>query len=260
MTDELKGRGTGGVPYPLSGSTVSQEDPPTAVCTCCPLPLSGHPTGDRSPLGTQEDQNEYDEKTRQKAMAGLVQSWMDRLQLISVITTFFAAIEAQLIGSTTPDDPKTDSMIDQAANAALAGALVIHVFAAIISFLAAFFLIRYKLSVAKHEERKVEGATHNGVETVSSSSVWSSNPHLEQVGPFRRGQPPTHLLDHCHSLCMGLSAVGFVLAIMGVMCFAWSRMPLSASIFASACCGACIVSGVAAIFWPAGSMHRRKFD
>ncbi|TBU42577.1 hypothetical protein BD309DRAFT_866039, partial [Dichomitus squalens] len=191
---------------------------------------------------TQEDQNEYDEKTRQKAMAGLVQSWMDRLQLISVITTFFAAIEAQLIGSTTPDDPKTDSMIDQAANAALAGALVIH------------------LSVAKHEERKVEGATHNGVETVSSSSVWSSNPHLEQVGPFRRGQPPTHLLDHCHSLCMGLSAVGFVLAIMGVMCFAWSRMPLSASIFASACCGACIVSGVAAIFWPAGSMHRRKSD
>ena len=47
-------------------------------------------------------------------------------------------------------------MIDQAANAALAGALVIHVFAAIISFLAAFFLIRYKLSAAKREERKLE--------------------------------------------------------------------------------------------------------
>ena len=36
-------------------------------------------------VGTQEDQNEYDEKTRKKAMNGLVQSWMDRLQLISVI-------------------------------------------------------------------------------------------------------------------------------------------------------------------------------
>ncbi|KAI1791204.1 hypothetical protein LXA43DRAFT_1012828 [Ganoderma leucocontextum] len=203
---------------------------------------------------TQEDQNEYDEKTRKKAMNGLVQSWMDRLQLISVITTFFAAIEAQLISSTTPDDPKADPMIDQAANAALAGALVIHIFAAIISFLAAFFLIRYKLSVAKHEERKVEG----GVGTISSSSVWSATPHLEQVGPFRRGTPPTHLLDHCHSLCMWLSAIGFALAIAGVMCFAWSRLALSASIFASMCCAACIVSGVAAIFWPASSIHKTK--
>ena len=151
-------------------------------------------------------------------------------------------------------------MIDQAANAALAGALVIHVFAAIISFLAAFFLIRYKLSAAKREERKFEVAVGNGPGTVSSSSVWSSNPHLEQVGPFRRGQPPTHLLDHCHSLCMGLSAVGFVLAITGVMCFAWSRLPPSSGIFASVCCAACVVSGVAAVFWPAGSMHRRKID
>ncbi|PIL33519.1 hypothetical protein GSI_04142 [Ganoderma sinense ZZ0214-1] len=203
---------------------------------------------------TQEDQNEYDEKTRKKAMNGLVSSWMDRLQLISVITTFFAAIEAQLIGTTTPNDPTADSMIDQAANAALAGALVIHVFAAIISFLAAFFLIRYKLSVAKREERKIEG----GVGTVSSSSVWSANPHLEQVGPFRRGTPPTHLLDHCHSLCMWLSAIGFALAIAGVMCFAWSRLALSASIFASVCCAACLVSGVAVVFWPASSMHKTK--
>ena len=147
-------------------------------------------------------------------------------------------------------------MIDQAANAALAGALVIHVFAAIISFLAAFFLIRYKLSVATREERKIEGGV--GTRTQSSSSVWSANPHLEQVGPFRRGTPPTHLLDHCHSLCMWLSAIGFALAIAGVMCFAWSRLALSASVFASVCCAACIVSGAAAVFWPASSMHRTK--
>ena len=34
---------------------------------------------------TQKDQDEADEKARQKAMKDLVQSWMDRLQLISVI-------------------------------------------------------------------------------------------------------------------------------------------------------------------------------
>ncbi|KAI9067105.1 hypothetical protein FKP32DRAFT_1588917 [Trametes sanguinea] len=111
--------------------------------------------------GTQEDQDETDEKARRKAMSELVQSWMDRLQLISVITTFFAAMEAQLLGSTMPDDPTKDPPADQVANAALTGALVVHVFAAIISFLAAFFLIRYKLTVAKREERKVESGLAN---------------------------------------------------------------------------------------------------
>lgn len=35
--------------------------------------------------GTQEDQNASDEHIRRKAMKDLVQSWMDRLQLISVM-------------------------------------------------------------------------------------------------------------------------------------------------------------------------------
>ena len=146
-------------------------------------------------------------------------------------------------------------MIDQAANAALAGALVIHVFAAIISFLAAFFLIRYKLSAAKRESHKIEATMPNGqdrVGTVSSSSVCS---HGEQIGLFRCGQLLTHLLSHCHSSCLGLSAVRFVLAITGIMCFVRLRLLLSRSMFASACCTACVVSGVAAIFWPSGSMH-----
>ena len=37
--------------------------------------------------GTQEDQNDTDEKERKKAMNELVASWMDRLQLISVIVS-----------------------------------------------------------------------------------------------------------------------------------------------------------------------------
>lgn len=38
--------------------------------------------------GTQEDQDATDEKARKQAMNELVQSWMDRLQLISVIVKF----------------------------------------------------------------------------------------------------------------------------------------------------------------------------
>ena len=134
-----------------------------------------------------------------------------------------------------------------AANVVLAGALVIRVFAAIVSFLATFFLLRYKLSAAK---RKFEAAVANGqggVGTVSISSVWLLNSHGEQIGLFRCGLP-THLLDHCHSSCLGLSAVRFVLAITGMMCSVWLRLPLSSGIFASACCTTCVVSGVAAIF------------
>ena len=131
-----------------------------------------------------------------------------------------------------------------------------HTFAAIMSFLAAFFLIRYKLSVAKREERRVE-AQAAGATTVSSSSVWSMNWRLEQVGPFRRGEPPTHLLDHCHSLCMGMAAIGFVLALVGVLCFVWSRLPRSSAYFSSVCMAACIVGGLGALFWPASSVHRK---
>ncbi|RDX44881.1 hypothetical protein OH76DRAFT_1358827 [Lentinus brumalis] len=229
--------------------------------------------------GTQEDQDETDEKARRKAMNELVASWMDRLQLISVITTFFAAMESQLLGTTAPDpgDQTGESAASQLANATLTSALVVHIFAAILSFLAAFFLIRYKLTVAKREERKVESglagsatnphpgagsgttADANASRTTTASSIqpiWSSNPHLEQVGPFRRGQPPTHLLDHLHSVCMWLSIVGFVLALAGVLCFAWSRLALSGGVFASACMAVCLVTGVTAVFWPASSAHQ----
>ena len=38
-------------------------------------------------VGTQEDQDQYDERIRKKALSELVESWMDRLQLISVIVS-----------------------------------------------------------------------------------------------------------------------------------------------------------------------------
>ena len=110
-------------------------------------------------------------------------------------------------------------MIDTAANVALAAALVIHVFAAIFSFLATFFLICCKLSAAKREECNFKAAVANGqggVGTVSSSSVWLLNSHGEQTGLFRCGQLPTHLLNHCHSSCLGMSAVRSVLAITDI--------------------------------------------
>ncbi|OCH90610.1 hypothetical protein OBBRIDRAFT_793166 [Obba rivulosa] len=223
-----------------------------------PSDLPSNPNIDPARKWTQQDQDKTDEEARRRIMKELERSWMDRLQLISVITTFFAAIEAQLLGITTPD-PGTaaaESRIEQTANATLAGALVVHVFAAILSFLAAFFLIRYRLREVTREEVKIE----SGITPISSHSqladgaktsgaIWSSRPQLEAVGPFRRGTPPTHLLDHCHTLCMWLAAVGFVLAMAGVLCFAWARLPRSGSIFASVCMGICCVAGVTGVLF-----------
>ena len=94
---------------------------------------------------TQEDQNRLDDEARKKAMRNLVNSWQERLQLISVIvsnhtsislaltllqTTFFASVEAGMLVNTkplTPEDQGNNTL--KASNASLLGALVMHVYA-----------------------------------------------------------------------------------------------------------------------------------
>jgi hypothetical protein len=192
-----------------------------------------------------------------------------------------------------------------------ARALIIYILAsAIISFLAAFFLIRYKLKVADNEEKEAEKAekdhdSKNIVESPTSMGsfsnhfavdkdqekaenfsisrtsksmrksqpcpveqdtdpipgrirvpsgstqhpIWSSNPHLVQVGPFQN-HPPTHLLHRCHTLCVILTTLGFVLAIIGILCLAWTRLPLSVSISASCFMALCSFSGIFILLEP----------
>jgi len=144
--------------------------------------------------------------------------------------------------------------------------------AAIISFLGAFYLIRYKLAVAQKGEEEAEIERANSPISISSIEkargsatspdtddlqtnpvsgrvrvkslsqrdliFWTTDPHLVQVGPFQR-QAPTELLARCHSLCLLLSSLGFVLALIGMISFAWDQLPLSASAFASASMGFC---------------------
>ncbi|KAI6111944.1 hypothetical protein EDD16DRAFT_1605037 [Pisolithus croceorrhizus] len=107
---------------------------------------------------TQAEQDEIDDKARKKAMKNLVDSWQERLQLISVITTFFASVEAGMLVNTRP--ASSDDLVNgvlKASNATLLGALIMHVYAAGLSFLAAFLLIRYKLKEATRQELIAEG-------------------------------------------------------------------------------------------------------
>lgn len=164
-----------------------------------------------------------------------------------------------------------------AANAAFQGALVVHVSAGIvnlfhvstaefyviacISFLAAFALIKYKVRAAKNEQKQTErGDTfrapnlEDAKNTESSyflrfgrkptTFLWSSNPHLVQVGSWRESKPPIHLLSRCHTLSVVFAFVGFALSLIGILCFTWGWQPVSVSVFTSACMGISLIACV----------------
>ena len=79
--------------------------------------------------------------------------------------------------------------------------------------------------------------------------IWSTNPRLEQVGPFQ-GSPPTELLARCHYLCVFLSFVGFLLALVGAILFTWDKLPRSVSISTTIATILCLVAALLIIFFP----------
>jgi len=230
---------------------------------------------------TQEDQDNADEEKQRESMHTLVQTWLDSLQLISVITTFFVATEASWLLLSIPDrsDHGSLSTKGQIANIGILCALIVHSFAAVISFLAAFCLIGFKLSVAQKEKGKVQEnlvgspkpMSLNDPEKSGSSQaddlprvcqpvrinsplsgdkvIWSTNPHLVQVG-FFQGPPPTELLSRCHSFCVFLSFVGFLLAFVGAISFTWDQLPRSIGISTSISTVFCVVAAMSIIFVP----------
>jgi len=227
---------------------------------------------------TQADQDNADDEKQRESMHALIQSWLDSLQLISLIATFFVATEVGWLVIIIPNPGDDLSTIGQVANVGIIGALIVHGYTAIISFLAAFYLIRHKLTVAQKEEERFEEhvadspkpmhlnevETALGSRTCPSSSyagpvrrlvssgdpiIWSTDPHLVHVGPFQ-GRPPTLLLARCHSLCVFLAFLGFLLALMGVISFSWDRLPQSISISISILSIFCFVAAILILIVP----------
>jgi len=230
---------------------------------------------------TQADQDNADDERQRESMRALIQTWLDSLQLISVIATFFVATEVSWLLITIPNPGDDLSTIGQVANVGIIGALIAHGYTAIISFLAAFYLIRHKLTVAQKEEEKCEEHLADspkpmhevekarGSRTASGPSsyaddlqrpvrrlvssgdpiIWSTDPHLVHVGPFQ-GRPPTQLLARCHSLCVFLAFLGFLLALMGVISFSWDRLPRSISISISITTIFCFAAAILILIVP----------
>ena len=99
---------------------------------------------------TQEDQDRVDEEDEREAVQNLVSTWLERLQLISVIvskamfhqaplnkyklmsnlqTTFFASTESGLLGKSLPSGGDVLSIAGQISNVCFMCALVVHAFA-----------------------------------------------------------------------------------------------------------------------------------
>ncbi|KZT60411.1 hypothetical protein CALCODRAFT_515392 [Calocera cornea HHB12733] len=268
---------------------------------------------------TQEEQDNLDDQARHEAMHNLVQSWQDRLQLIALITTFFAAAEINFLVITTEDD--TSSAVRQTANACFNGAVVFHAFSATVSFLAAFLLVGYKLKEAKKEQKEAEtgvespeddktakaeegrgdqpqaqgesirppappqalngtifppsapnapiapgNAPHAPMPPFARSGSpfqrpsfsgskpsdllpnlsipFSANPRMVQTYFFGSTKPPVHLLERLHALCTCTALNGFVLAFVGIICYAWAWHVRSVGIFTSACLASCLAATV----------------
>jgi len=179
---------------------------------------------------------------------------------------------------------------------ALAGALIFHVCASILGFVASFVLIRYrivdaKLTILSHDDGSKQEGTTGGPSTPSSpklpsgkSFAWTDLPvvHsdtrrlliIEPIQPFRKHRswhnkstvndkaknadapsstptktsaPPTDLLSRCYFTCLSLTAAGFVLALLGIMSYAWSALQLAVGIFTTACLGVALGAGLWAI-------------
>lgn len=74
----------------------------------------------------------------------------------------------------------------------------------------------------------------------NTPDIFSTDPHLEQVGPgFRTRQPPTALLERAYVLSIFMTAAGFVLAIVGIVCYAWASQPGSVAWVATVGCAVC---------------------
>jgi hypothetical protein len=124
---------------------------------------------------------------------------------------------------------------------------------ALVSFIAAFFLTRYKLQDAVKLELETESpqsqVSPSNVFTSSRTSILARNPHLVQVGFFEGQGPPVQLLRRCHALCIWLVASGFILALIGIVGFVWEKMSLAASIFATVCIGVSFIFAVIAVIF-----------
>ena len=56
------------------------------------------------------------------------------------------------------------------------------------------------------------------------------------------------VLSRAHVVCAWMANAGFLLALLGILTYAWTEVPLALSVFSSACLGVCAVAATVALW------------
>ncbi|KAG1740856.1 uncharacterized protein EDB91DRAFT_1131828 [Suillus paluster] len=196
----------------------------------------------------------------------LVAAWMQRLQTLTVITTFLASIDGELFTLTSASSQVTVNASlksQEFVYACFTGALVFHVCASILGYLASFALIRYEVIDATPSSTKSKELG----EPSNSGLQHQKQLQLRPIVPFeavkkllqtplglqfqsRTSTPPINLLTRCYFTTLALSGVGFILALLGIATYAWFGLQHVVGIFTTACIGVSFVACVWAMVYP----------
>lgn len=235
--------------------------------------MSGQPDLERAgpSIDSQRDEQIREEDSKNAITTGesstLVDAWMHRLQMITLVTTFLASIDGELftLTSAAPSQVTANPSLksQEFVYSCFSGALIFHVCASILGYTASFALIRYELV----DSETTPGPQSNEQGQPSSpSEVRQGKQHLrlKPTSPLEAVQillppslrlqahsrtftPPLALLSRCFYTTLALSGVGFILALLGITAYAWEGLQQNVGIFTTACLGISLLAGIWAV-------------
>ncbi|KIK43982.1 hypothetical protein CY34DRAFT_803217 [Suillus luteus UH-Slu-Lm8-n1] len=178
--------------------------------------------------------------------SGLAAAWMQRLQVLTLITTFLASIDGELFVLTSTSQGTLHSQ--EFVYASFTGALIFHVCAAILGYVACFALIQYQIGDVTPSDAKNTEAQQMRIAIPPFDAV--NNLFQVPLGfqvRSRTSTPPLDLLTRCYFTTLALGSVGFILALLGIAGYAWVVLKEVIGIFTVVCLGVSILASVWAV-------------
>ncbi|KAG2347560.1 hypothetical protein BDR05DRAFT_668912 [Suillus weaverae] len=227
------------------------------------------PSTDGQPAEKVSGKTPKDAKTTTAENSALVAAWMQRLQTLTLITTFLVSVDGELFTLTSKSSPVSlDATSVEPAElvySCLSGALIFHTCSAILGYAASFTLVRYEFVDAVHPSDTKTGeisnaGLHHHEGTHEKHLLLTAIPPLYAVQSLlqipsrlrfqsRSSTPPVDLLTRCYFTILTLSGAGFILALLGIATYAWYGLQRVVGIFTMACLGVSLLSCVWAVVY-----------
>ncbi|KAG8220426.1 hypothetical protein J3R82DRAFT_3118 [Butyriboletus roseoflavus] len=235
------------------------------LCSCSPSIVQennvGGPSNSRGKSGAGNLQAPSSGDDDAQVNSDLLAAWTQRLQVLTVVVRSYLFEHGQLFtlsGLNTQIGIPTGTVSRELVYSCLSGALILHVCACILGYVASFALIRYRII---EDDRKVEGIQIDAAQPAQRPSrrivlepmrpLRSFVTCLEVLGFLSTSQssppPPLSLLTHCFYTTLGLTTIGTILALTGILAYVWAGLPAPVGIFSTVCLGVGLGAGVWAL-------------